>query len=37
VRRDHAAAPPTGVVNSRRFIQAVLRLMTNSMLGDCMQ
>src|SRR5262249_41986261 len=29
----HAAAPPTGVVNSRRFIQAVLRLMTNSMLG----
>jgi hypothetical protein len=25
------------VVNSRRFIQAVLRLMTNSMLGDCMQ
>jgi hypothetical protein len=25
------------VVNSRRFIQAVLRLMTNSMLGDCIQ
>jgi hypothetical protein len=25
------------VMNSRRFIQAVLRLMTNSMLGDCMQ